>query len=55
LQEHAEFPFTYLNAFPNRFLEKGMCAIASMKNKGLLHCELVLWRIEWNLGCPVAD
>jgi len=39
LRENAEFPFTYLNAFPNRFLEKGMCAIASMKNKGLLHVE----------------
>jgi len=36
LEENAEFPVKYLNAFPNRFLEHGMCAIASMKNKGLL-------------------
>jgi len=39
LESHAEFPFRYVNAFPNRFLEHGMCAIASMKNKGLLYCE----------------
>jgi len=39
IESHAEFPVKYLNAHPNRFLELGMCAIASMKNKGLLHAE----------------
>jgi len=39
LREHAVFPFKYLPALPNRFLEKGMCAIASMKNLGLKFAE----------------
>ena len=39
LEEHAEFPLKYVDAFPNRFLENGMVAIASMKNKGILYAE----------------
>ena len=39
LEEHAEFPVKYLNAFPNRYLEAGLCAICTQKNKGLLYAE----------------
>jgi len=39
LEENAEFPLKYVNAFPNRYLEQGYCAIASQKNKGLLYAE----------------
>lgn len=39
IETYAEFPVKYVNAHPNRFLKHGMCAIASMKNKGLLYAE----------------
>jgi glycosyltransferase involved in cell wall biosynthesis len=39
IKRNAGFPVKYLSAHPNRFLEKGLCAIASMKNKGLLYAE----------------
>ena len=39
LENNAEFPVKYVNAFPNRFLENGMCAISSQKNKGLIYAE----------------
>jgi len=39
LKQNAQFEFKYINAFPNRFLENGFCAIASQKNKGLLYAE----------------
>ena len=39
LKSHAEFPFKYLDARGNRFIRHGLCAISSMKNQGLLHCE----------------
>lgn len=35
IEQHANFQVKYISAFPNRFLERGMCAIASMKNLGL--------------------
>jgi len=36
---HATFPLKHLNALPNRFLENGMIAISSMKNKGIINAE----------------
>ncbi|RLI81835.1 MAG: hypothetical protein DRP01_10530, partial [Archaeoglobales archaeon] len=39
LEENTEFPFKYINAFPNRFLENGLVAISSMKNRGLLYVD----------------
>jgi len=39
LHAHAEFPVKYVNAHPNRWLERGMCGIATQKNTGLLHAE----------------
>jgi GT2 family glycosyltransferase len=39
IEKNSNFSVKYINAFPNRFLEKGMCAISSMKNKGLIYAE----------------
>ncbi|RLF11583.1 MAG: hypothetical protein DRJ69_01705, partial [Thermoprotei archaeon] len=39
LEEHARFPVKYLSAWPNRYLEHGLCAICTQKNKGLLYAE----------------
>lgn len=39
LDMYSRFPVKYINALPNRFLENGVVAISSMKNKGLTVCE----------------
>jgi GT2 family glycosyltransferase len=45
LDENARFPVKYLDAFPNRWLERGMVGIATQKNKGLIHAggELIVF------------
>lgn len=39
IEQHSQIPVKYVNAFPNRYLEKGMVAISSMKNTGIVHSE----------------